>query len=168
MRRFLRHLRPYVLAFMVFVLMGANGQIPILNSIVGNAYQPDGQTAAFRTGLTGIDTATVTAYLATTEFVLGNSSASRQNVSIGGRFSSGVAGTTVGVSVLYVWKNASNTNVAYALGPEITLTARATVDASSKSMSSTFLTDGFGATALRIVVTTAPSAGNVDLWVGSY
>lgn len=136
---------------------GISGAVPA-------AYKADKQTAVFRGGggagganMTAIDTKTEAGALATREFDLGL----RQNLVVSGRFSAAAA--TCGIRVVYVYAG-----VVVGISDEITLTASDWQDTNSRYVSPNRVFDGMGAALARVIVTTAPSSGNVQFWAGSY
>jgi hypothetical protein len=139
---------------------------------VTSADDKDIQTVGFRTALAGTDTLTTAGILATTEFRL----LGKTIVKVGVRFSNSAA--TCKVRLAYVYKtdlkaSASSTNTGInkiiGLSDERLITA-GTVQyeaAYYPTVNGDEYFDGGGAIAIRVIVTQAPSAGTVDLWVGS-
>lgn len=144
--------------------------IPGQPGIVGTGDVPDIQTAVFRNTLSSADTLTTAGILATTEFVLEG----RQNVKVSARFSNSAA--TCKVRLVYVYKTdraATSTdqtkNKIFGYSDERTLTAGTVQYEASyyPTVAGDEYFDGSGAVAIRILITSATSAGTVALWVGS-
>lgn len=123
-------------------------------------YRLDQQTAAFRSGLNAADSTNLSTCLATTEFVLLGS----RNIPVSARFSA--ASQTCKVRILYVYKPSANNILG--ISEEITLTGTALTDAGGLYTAPTTVFDGMGASHARILLTSAPASGTVDLWAGSF
>ncbi len=161
-----------VLAFAAIVF-GASGQGANITGSVQTAYYPDAQTVALRTGVVIADSTSIATLTSTTtqEFVLGNDGGCRSNISVSGRFSN--SGQTCVVKILYLYRANGNrsgppTTVLGSTLP-ITLTAGTLTDPTTGFFEApTFYFDASGATSARVVVITAPGAGSVDFWLGSW
>lgn len=141
---------------------------------VANAYKTDRQTAAFRSGVAVLDTAATTlsdANLALLgEFdtgTAGSLGAARKTVTVTPYFSTAAA--TVSITVYSAWKAdpavATYTGVKRQ-GP-FTFTAPSAAVRDSRYIAETVFVDSTAANVMFFVVSTAPSAGTVDLYCGS-
>ena len=135
-----------------------DGNLLVSRQAVQLAYPIDTQTAAFRSTIasadsTGFGSATTSGL---TLYPVGR----RQTISLNARFSA--ASESCVVTLAFV----NGSTIKDMQQP--TLTATAIEDADAAYMSETSFVDTHGATAFYITVTTAPTAGTVDLWVGSY
>lgn len=142
----------------VGIALAASGEGPGPTS-VPNHYALDNQTSAWRTNLANADSTTVATLTSTTTgmfYVLG-----RKTVTIGGRFST--ASATVGISLLLLSSDGTVKGVTSAQ----TLTAGSLTDSNARYVAPDKYFDTSGAKFAYVVVTTATSAGVVDLWAGS-
>lgn len=127
------------------------------------SYKADRQVAIFRGGtpLTAIDTKTEAGALATTEFVVNL----RQNLSVSLRFSNAAA--TASIRVVRIYKVGA-TSYVNGISEAVVCTASDWVDTAGRYTAPDVVFDTMGCTHARVIVTTAPSAGNVTIWAGSY
>ncbi len=179
----MRHWIPAILLALLFLVgakcwppavMAENGGSALIGQGVATSYRSDRQTTAFRTGISAVDTASVTlsdANLTTcTEFECGLTGvlgAARKTISVTPYFST--ASATVSITCYTAWKadpaTATYTGVKRQ-GP-IVFTAASSAVRSSRYLGETYFFDSTGANVAFFVVSTAPSAGTVDLWCGS-
>ncbi len=149
-----------LLALLVVVgraVEAADGESPS-SQAVPLKYDLDGQTAAFRSSIASADSTGFGA--ATTSGLTAFGLGGRQTMAVNGRFSTASETCTVTVAFL------NGTTIKDM--QQFTLTATAIQDADGSYMSKTTFVDSHGATGAYLTVTTAPTAGTVDLWVGSY
>lgn len=141
---------------------------------VATHYRSDRQTAAFRTSISVVDTAATTLSDANLtscgEFDLGEvgvKGSARKTIMVTPYFST--ASATVSVTVYTAWKadpaTATYTGVKRQ-GP-YTFTAASSAVRSSRYLAETIFVDSTAANVAFFVVSTAPSAGTVDLYCGS-
>jgi hypothetical protein len=145
-----------------------SGKPDVAKNIVGTGDYTDAQTAAFRPTISVVDTLTTAGILATTEFMIEG----RQGLIVSPRFSA--SGANCKIRIAYVHKttrdgSSSDTtlNILKGYSDERTLTAASTQYEASYYPAPDEFFDGEGAIALRVLVTQAPSSGNVTFWVGS-
>lgn len=145
---------------------GANG-----GNVRGTGDYADEQTAAFRSTISVVDTKTTAGVLATTEFVLRG----RQTLIVSPRFSS--AGANCKIRIAYVHKtddsygsSSTDTSINKIKGwsDERTVTGDSTnqFEGSYYPAPDEYFS-GEGAVAVRLIVTSAPSAGTCTFWMGS-
>ena len=144
-------------------VMGASGETSgPFTSANTTGFRLDQQRAAFRSAVAVADGVTFAATMALTEFGVNG----RQNLAVSPRFS--VAGQSCTVVLVTVFKDALGTNYVLGTTVPVSFTASSFTDGAGKFLAPVVTFNAGGASHARIVVTTAPAAGNVDLWVGSY
>lgn len=171
-------MKKYFIALSVLLALAAGAIAGNITS-PGDAYpsartsvadEKDIQTAAFRSALAGADTLTTTAILATTEFRL----VGRPIVRVSIRFSN--SGANCKIRLAYIYKTAlagtftdAAINLITGYSDERTVTAGTIQYEASyyPTVAGDEYFDGAGAVAVRVIVTQAPSAGTVTMWVGS-
>ena len=130
------------------------------------AYPSDRQTITYRASTASVDTkvaAGASGYLTVVpEFKVNG----RQNITINARFSTAAA--TVGVRVVCYWKPVAGTYYNTTCSPEIIITANDIKDQNGRYMANAEPFDTYGAYFCKVLITTAPSAGTVEVWGGSY
>lgn len=144
---------------------GASGQDGNPNSVVGIGYKHDGQFEAFRQGLHAPgDPATIAGISSTTagEFSIRG----RPNIPVGARFTD--ASQTCKVRLWLYNKNTSGAIKTVDLSDEVTLTGSAIPDEDGNYIAPRRIFDSGGASFAKVMLTDAPSSGDVDLWVGSF
>lgn len=158
-----------LLAVVVARLYGASGQHGEPNQFSAGGYEPDRQTAAFRSSLAVVDTLTTAGVLATTEFKVYG----KTNIPIGARFSA--SGQTCQVEIAYIHKSdvtatATDTsaNTIKGWSSVITLTGTSSQKEGSYYEAPDYVFDGDGAVTARVLLISAPASGTVTLWAGSY
>lgn len=156
--------------FLVAVSLGADGDgLRLTKSAHFNAYPVDRQNGAYRTGLTAVDDtdlATIAAATTIDSFVIGG----RQTLSVTPRI--GTSGATVTLTIVYMFTGndrAGNdvTDEIVAIKTSAAFTGGSFND-DEHFLGATQLFDTYGATHCKIIVSTAPSAGTVDIHAGSY
>ncbi len=152
-------------------VFAADGDTSPKTGAVDSSYDPDRQTAAYRTGLgvSGVDTLTKTAILALPRFRVGN----RTTITVGARFSD--SSQTCQVQLVYIYKtgdpNTGDTdatrNTIKGWSRVITLTGSSTLKEGTYYEAPDEFFDSGRAVTIRVLLRAAPAAGTVDFWVGS-
>lgn len=172
---------PLIVAVAVFVAsltrpaIGASGQTGGSGNPASISYLTDAQTAAYRSGLSSADSATIDAALIASAGVIqlgayppSASILNRATINLSARFSS--AGATVSVRCVLLYRNAAGTYLITGVSESITLTAGTGIDginSGTRRIAPTWSFDAAGANYALIQLTSAVSAGTVTLWVGT-
>jgi hypothetical protein len=154
------------------VALGATGEGAGLSTGQSQGYKYDRQTALLRTNVAVVDSAAATATYANAllaHAVYDNGTTAggaRQNLTVSPRFS--VASANCKIRVL-AFNTISGAQFFLGATDEQFVVAHATQqDGSSRYVASTVTFDTFGASALFVVVSQAPSSGVVSFAVGSH
>jgi hypothetical protein len=157
----------WLLSPFVLQALAANNETVNLSGATSLGYKPDRQTLVFRNDVAVVDTAATTMSTTNLDLTPQFGVNGRKNVSVSARFS--VAAATVSVVYVACWEDSTGTIVPLGyLGP-VTLTAPASgfrLDTLYTPQSYVF--DSLGGNTGYLIVSTAPSSGTVDFWVGSY
>lgn len=149
------------------LVMAANNEVQNVGSAVALGYKFDRQTVLFRDDVAVVDTAATTTSTANLDLTPQFGANGRKNVTVSARFT--VASATVSVMYVACYEDSAGVIIPLGyLGP-VTLTA----PASGKQINTlytaeTYVFDTLGGNTGYLLVSTAPSSGTVDFWVGSY
>lgn len=149
------------------VVKAANNESAGLGGGVSVGYKADRQTALFRDDVAVVDTAATTVSGTNLNLTPQFGVNGRKNVTVSARFTDAAATVSVTYVACYEDDTGAVTPLGY-LGP-ITLTAPASgFRVNTLYTAQTYVFDSLGGNTGFLLVSTAPSAGTVDFWVGSH
>lgn len=141
--------------------VAADGRTSVLDKAGKfEVYLPDQQTAVWRSGISAVDSVDLASQSTITTFTIGRC----PTLAVSPRMTASSGTATVRVAFYYK----VNTTY-YLLGVDTASQFTCNVETEAGVYTDeTFLFDTFGATHALVLVSGAPSAGTLDLWVGSY
>jgi len=157
----------------------ADGEVSVINAVNANAYKFDRQDTVFRSSVSVVDTAATNMSDANLALTPQLDIGGRKNVSVSPHFTAN-SSATVSVMLVMGWQatpGGAITGVRY-LGP-VTLTAPASAirkrndgaggtGGTDRYVGETYVFDSLAGNVGWLIVTTAPSSGNVSFWTGTY